>query len=362
MENETVTTQVLEQMKDIVSEDLYMGNTAVAWVRAVAIIAVVIVTTVIIKAISKKMYKKTAANHPDEILAKTFLYSNLSMTNVVVAFFLGLYPAIISLKMPARFDQVSKYLFVVSIFVQIMIWANNSLNLYAQKHVQKNPSSATAMNVFSLIWKVIVFSLIIVIMLDQLGFNITALIAGLGVGGIAIAFALQNVLSDVFGSLAIILDKPFKVGDIIRINDFIGRVEKVGLKTTRVRSTAGEQLIFSNNELLKSTIQNFGEIEERRIALMVGVTYETPYEKLKKVPDVIKAAIFSQAGTSVDHVTLKQLADFSLNFEVWYYIQEREKGKWLEIEHNVNLEIVRLFEKEGISFAYPTRTVYTKSL
>src|SRR5690606_35003722 len=115
---------------------------------------------------------------------------------------------------------------------------------------QKHPNAVTSLGVFTLMWKVAAFTLIIVIMLDQLGFNITALLAGLGVGGIAIAFALQNVLSDVFGSLAIILDKPFRIGDSIQIGSFAGRVEKVGLKTTRVRSSVGEQLIFSNNELL----------------------------------------------------------------------------------------------------------------
>jgi small-conductance mechanosensitive channel len=353
--------EVVNQVGDLVSKDLILGNSLVFWIRAAIIFASVFIPILAIKIFSKKVYKKHLATQDDEINAKIFIFSVLSKINFFITIIIALYPAFESLNFPSKLEAAAKYIFIVAIFLQILIWANDILNLYAQKYVQKNPAAATSMNVFSLIWKVIAFALIIVIMLDQLGFNITALIAGLGVGGIAIAFALQNVLSDVFGSLAIILDKPFKVGDYIQVGTFEGTVENVGLKTTRVRSVWGELLIFSNNELIKSTIQNFEAVREKRISLMVGVTYETPHDKLTKIPEIIRTAVFSQKSTTMGHVILKQLADSSLNFEVWYFIQQNEAVKWREIQHNVNLEIVRLLEKEGISFAYPTRTVYTKS-
>jgi small-conductance mechanosensitive channel len=353
--------EIVNQFGQLVSGDLILGNTLVQWIAAAVIFVSVFIPLMALKLFSKKVYRKHKTEYEDQITAKVFLFSNLAKINFFVTIGIALFPAIESLSMPASMDVAAKYLFIVSIFVQILIWANNTLNLYGLIYLQKNPTAQTSMNVFSLMWKVITFALIIVVMLDQLGFNITALIAGLGVGGIAIAFALQNVLSDVFGSLAIILDKPFKVGDYIQVGSFEGTVENVGLKTTRVRSSWGELLIFSNNELIKSTIQNFGEVQERRISLMVGVTYETPHEKLLKIPEIIRTAVFSQKGTSIGHVTLKQLAESSLNFQVWYFIQEIESIKWREIEHNINLEIVRLLEKNGISFAYPTRTVYTKN-
>jgi len=354
--------QVVDQVREVVHTDLILGNSLVDWTRAFVILFTVLLILWTVRLVARKLRKKHIAEKNDELPFKLFLYSNLGMLSLTVGFFIAQYPAVVSLAVSARAYRISKYLFIIAVFAQILIWASNTLNLYGQKYIQQHPDSVTAMNVFSLMWKVAAYTIIILVMLDQLGFNINALIAGLGVGGIAIAFALQNVLSDVFGSLAIIFDKPFKVKDTIQIGTFIGKFEKVGLKTTRVRSQRGELLVFSNNELLKSTIQNFGDLQERRVMIIVGVTYETPYEKLKKIPEVMKEAIFSQKNTSLDNITLKQLADSSINFEVSYFIKITDEFKWLEIEHNVNLEIVRMMEKEGISFAYPTRTVYTKNL
>ncbi len=357
MENEIVNT-----VTQVATGDLIWGNPFVDWIRAAIIFAIVILASGAIKFVAKTIYRKHFSEKDDEITFRSFLFSNIAKLNFLVAIFIALYPAIISLVMPSRVDRIAKYLFIIAAFGQILIWASNTLELYGKKYLQQHPDSATAMNVFSLMWKIAAYTIILLVMLDQLGFNINALIAGLGVGGIAVAFALQNVLGDVFGSLAIIFDKPFKVGDVIQIGTFIGRVEKVGLKTTRIRSQRGEQLVFSNNEILKSTIQNYGDLQERRVSMLLGVTYETPFETLKKVPEVVREAIFSRKNTSVDHVTLKEFAESSINFEVWYYIRITEEQAWPEIEHEINLEIVRLFEKEGISFAYPTRTVYTKSL
>lgn len=352
----------MEQVAEVVKTDLILGNPLVDWIAAAVIFAVILFLVGAIRFIARKLRRKHLAEGEDELPFKLFLYSNLGMLNFFVTVFIAQYPAILNLTTSNRVYKISKYLFIIAVFSQILIWASNTLNLYGQRYVRRHPDSVTAMNVFSLMWKVAAYTIIVLVMLDQLDFNINALIAGLGVGGIAVAFALQNVLSDVFGSLAIILDKPFKVKDTIQIGTFMGTVEKVGLKTTRVRSQRGELLVFSNNELLKSTIQNFGDLQERRVALSVGVTYETPYEKLKKVPDIIREAIFTQKNTSVDHITLRELAESSLNFEVRYFVKISDDIKWLEIEHHINLEIIRLFEKEGISFAYPTRTVYTKSL
>lgn len=359
---ESNTPEVVTQVKEIATRDLILGNSLLDWITAAAIIVVVLAIVFGVRFIAKKLrdyYKKI---YLEEIPVKLFIYSNLSKMNYYVSIFIAQYFAILSLKVPDKILRLSKSLMIVAIFVQFLIWANNTLNKYGYNYIRRNPSAATSMNVFSLIWKIVAFSLIILGMLDQLGFNITTLLAGLGIGGIAVAFALQNVLSDIFGSMAIILDKPFKVGDNIQIGNFTGRVEKVGLKTTRVRSVVGELLVFSNNELLKSTIQNYGGQQERRIIQVIGVTYETPYEKLQKVPEFIREAIFSQPNTSVDRVTLREFGDSSLNFEAVYFVRITPEQTWLQIEHNVNLEIVRILEKEGISFAYPTRTVYTKNL
>ena len=195
-------------------------------------------------------------------------------------------------------------------------------------------------------------------MLSNLGINVTSLVAGLGVGGIAIAFALQNILNDLFSSFAIYFDKPFVVGDFIKIGEHAGTVEKVGIKTTRIRSTTGEELIISNRELTSARVQNFKRLNERRSIFTIGVVYETTAEKLRRIPSIIQTIIESQSLNRFDRVHFKTFGDFSLNFEVSYYVQTTDYKKFMDTQEIVNLKIVEAFEKEGISMAYPTQTIY----
>jgi small-conductance mechanosensitive channel len=196
--------------------------------------------------------------------------------------------------------------------------------------------------------------------LDNLGVDITALIAGLGVGGIAVALAVQTVLGDLFASLSIALDKPFVVGDFLIVDDLLGSVEFVGLKTTRLRSLSGEQLVFSNSDLLNSRIRNYGRMYERRTAFDIGVTYQTPREKLKKIPDIIRTAIEKQDDTRFDRSHFKAYGDFSLNYETVYYISGPDYNKYMDIQQAINFEIHAAFEREQIEFAYPTQTIFVE--
>jgi small-conductance mechanosensitive channel len=353
---------VVSKVSEMVKAQLYLGNPYALWIRAAIIFGAVFLLIMFIRIVFGSLHLQHIKTQIEKVTFKTFVFSNLSKLSFGVALFIATYPAILSLNMPHKIDQISKFIFILALFAQIFIWANNTLDLYSRKYLQTHPHTVTAMNVFSLMWKIGTFTIIFLAMLNQLGFNINALIAGLGIGGIAVAFALQNVLGDIFGSLAIVFDKPFKIGDVITIGDFTGRVIKVGLKTTRVLSVNGEQLIFSNTQLLKSTIQNFGNLQERRINMIIRVAYETPYDVLKKIPEILREAIFSKKNTSIDNILLKEFADSSINFEVSFFIRVTPETPWAEIQHEVNLEIVRVFEKNGISFAYPTRTDYTKSL
>jgi small-conductance mechanosensitive channel len=358
--------KITGDVTDLVTKDLIYGNSLVSWIQAGIIFGAIFVVLVLLKIFFSSRYKKLRASNPDKFNFKVILFSFLKKINFLVMFFVALYPAVEDLVLPKHIGQILKFLFIVAIFFQIYIWINNAINLYSEnyirKHIQRDPTSVTAVHIFTVIWKISACAVIVLVMLDQLGFNITTLLAGLGVGGIAVAFALQNILSDIFGSLAIIFDKPFKVGDTIQIDDQVGTVEKVGLKTTRLRSINGEVIIYSNTEHLKKMIRNFYDLQERRFRIVLGVTYETPYEKLKEVPDLIRKVIFSQPGTSVTAVSFKTFGESSLNFEVIYNIREPSPGEWMKIEHNINMEMMRVFTEKGISFAYPTRTVYTKTL
>jgi small-conductance mechanosensitive channel len=193
--------------------------------------------------------------------------------------------------------------------------------------------------------------------LDNVGIDVTALVAGLGVGGIAVALAVQNVLGDLFASLSIALDKPFTLGDFLIIDDYMGSVEHIGLKTTRIRSLSGEQLVFSNTDLLKSRIKNYGRMFERRVVFKIGVTYQTPRDKIELIPTIIREAIESQEPVRFDRSHFQAYGDFSLLFETVYYVLKPDYNLYMDIQQAINLEIHRRFEQESIEFAYPTQTL-----
>jgi small-conductance mechanosensitive channel len=178
------------------------------------------------------------------------------------------------------------------------------------------------------------------------------------VGGIAVALAAQNILGDLFSSMSIVLDKPFVLGDFIIVGDLMGTVEKIGLKTTRIKSLSGEQLVFSNSDLLNSRIRNFKRMQERRAVFSIGVTYETPYEKLQTIPATIREVIESQELARFDRAHFASYGDFALVFEIVYYMKRPEYDLYMDTQQAINLELFRRFAESGIAFAYPTQTVH----
>jgi len=183
-------------------------------------------------------------------------------------------------------------------------------------------------------------------------------VAGFGIGGVAVALAVQSVLGDLFASLSIILDKPFVVGDFIVVDNLRGTVERVGVKTTRLRSLDGELLVFSNGDLLKSRIRNFRRMYDRRVEFTLGVTYRTPLEKLRRIPQWLREIIAAQPRTRFDRAHFKQYGDSALVFEIVYYVLDRDYNLYMDIHQAINLAICEHFGREGIEFAFPTRTVY----
>lgn len=198
----------------------------------------------------------------------------------------------------------------------------------------------------------------LLVLADNLGFKVTTVLAGLGVGGVAVALASQAILGDLFGYLAILLDKPFEVGDFIIVNDFMGSVEHIGIKTTRLRSLGGEQLIFSNTDLTNSRVRNYKRMELRRIVFKLGVVYETSKEKLQKIPDIIKRIIAPMPDVRFDRAHFLSFDDFCLTFEIVYFVLSADYNKYMDIQQTINLGIKVAFENENIEFAYPTQTLY----
>lgn len=198
------------------------------------------------------------------------------------------------------------------------------------------------------------------LLIQNLGYDITALIAGLGIGGLAVAFALKNIVADMFASFSIYFDKPFKTGDYIVFGKDKGTVKHIGIMTTRLQSSQGEELVVPNTKLTEAIVQNHGTIEKRRISFNFGVAYETPTEKLKKIPGIVKEIIEKQKLTEFDRTFFTDFGDFSLNFGVVFFYNSGNYAESLATKQEINFELKERFEKEGIEFAYPTQTIFVK--
>lgn len=256
---------------------------------------------------------------------------------------------------------IGRALAVLSI-LQGGLWGSLLVRLvgehYRRKKLERDPGAAASLHLAFVSLRVLVWVLAVLLLLANLGIDITALMAGLGVGGIAVALAVQTVLKDLLASLSIALDKPFIVGDFLAFGEFMGTVEHIGIKSTRLRSLTGEQLVFSNNDLLEGRIRNYGRMRERRVAFTLGVTYDTPREKLRRIPALIRQAVEAQELTRFDRSHFKSYGDFALQFETVYYLAVPDYNRYMDAQQAINLAIHEAFEREGIEFAFPTQTIH----
>ncbi|MEA3304403.1 MAG: mechanosensitive ion channel family protein [Patescibacteria group bacterium] len=253
-------------------------------------------------------------------------------------------------------------LMIIVIFLQLIFSARSLIDYLIKQIVSGfgEENSATMHNAFRIIANVLLWTTGILLILSNLGVEITSLVASLGIGGIAIAFALQNVLSDIFASFTLFFDKPFQVGDYILVGSDSGVVQKIGMKSTRIQTLQGEEMIISNQELTNARVQNFKRMEKRRIVFSLGLTYDTTAEKLKKAKEIVKDIINTDTQTELGRVHFKSFGDFSLNFEIVYYVLTRDYNVYMDIQERINLEIKQQFEKEGgLEMAFPTQTIHT---
>ncbi len=211
-----------------------------------------------------------------------------------------------------------------------------------------------------LIVQVIVWLGGILFLIDNLGYDITTLVAGLGIGGIAIALATQTILGDLFSYLVIFFDKPFEIGDFIIVDDKMGTVEYIGIKTTRLKTLGGEQLICSNTDLTNSRVHNYKRMQERRVVFSFGVVYDTTASKLKRIPGVVKQVIESLPDTRFDRAHFKSFGNSSLDFEVVYYMMTPDFNQYMDKQQSINMGIFESFEQEQIEFAFPTQTLFLR--
>jgi small-conductance mechanosensitive channel len=230
-------------------------------------------------------------------------------------------------------------------------------NLYWAKR-GKDIAVERSLNGILRILKVVIWALAVVFLLDNLGFKISAVIAGLGIGGVAVALAAQAILGDLFSYFAILFDRPFEIGDFIILGEYLGTIEHIGIKTTRIRSLSGEQLVFSNTDLTTSRLRNYKRMGKRRVVFKLGVTYQTELKQLKVIPGIIEKIIKGVKNTTFDRAHFFSYGDFSLIFEVVYYVMSRDYNKYMDIQQEINFAIKKEFEARDIEFAYPTQTLH----
>jgi small-conductance mechanosensitive channel len=246
------------------------------------------------------------------------------------------------------------------LILQAGLWGNRALQVTMRHYREQEGMDGgrkTTLSALTFLGRLALFSLLLLLALENLGIDITALLAGIGIGAVAIGLALQNILSDLFASLSIVLDKPFEIGDFVIVDDLMGTVENVGLRTTRVRALSGEQLVFSNNDLIQSRIRNYGRLRERRVVFHVGVTYDTPSEKLREIPELVREIVEARDRVRFDRSHFQGFGDFSLNFETVYWVLEPDYALYMDVQQEINLALVDAFAERAIEFAYPTQTI-----
>lgn len=265
---------------------------------------------------------------------------------------------------PDNLEDILHTAFIIMLALQGAIWARELIlgvikSKAAQEEDDRDSTLGNALSIIRVLVNVVAFAIAFIIILDNLGVDVTTLIAGLGIGGIAIGLAAQGIFSDLFAALAIVFDRPFRKGDVIRYGTTTGTVEKIGLKTTRLRSVTGEQVVMNNTKLLDQEVNNIALAEARRITIPFGVIYQTPPEKLARMKAIVTQATDPFDDIEVVRVVCTGFGDSSINFEMVYDHTSQDWNEIVGIQSQVLIRIVELFDEEKIEFAYPTQTTFT---
>jgi small-conductance mechanosensitive channel len=325
----------------------------------VALVAYVVMTQAV--RLTLKRLAKFAAHSSTRI--DDMLVETLGSTNKALMCLVSLLIGLSVLDLPDRWAGRVSQLWFVALALQIALWANTAVSLGLRRHAARTatPGASTVSAAATLIsWglRSVLWAVVLLAMLSNLGVNVTAFVASLGVGGIAVALAAQNILGDLFASVAIAVDKPFEVGDFIVLGSVAGTVEVVGVKTTRIRSLGGEQIVMSNTELLKQTVSNYKRLQERRIVFSFGLAYQTSPEQMRKVPGIVKAIVEESQELRFDRAHFKAFGESSLDIEVVYFVLAPDYNKYMDEQQRINLRLKEEMDSLGAEFAFPTRTLF----
>lgn len=330
------------------------------WLVAAAVaVAVSFALVLVTRWLPERLAKRAegTATHADDTLVQV-----LDATRAWFVVSMGLWAGSMIVPPPGGAEAWVRNIGVIVLLVQGAVWADRLIrsvgDTWRRTHIDDQPGSVSMVGVAMFLARLVAFGVLLLLALDNVGVDITSLVAGLGVGGIAIALAVQNVLGDLFAALSILIDKPFVVGDFLVIGDTTGTVERIGVKTTRLRSLSGEEIIVGNSDLLGSRIHNLKRMEERRNVVAIGVTYDTSPDQLRLIPRLLREAVEAADPVRFDRAHFKRFGDSSLDFELVYHVLEREYEVFMDVQQTVNLGIVDAFDEYGIEVAFPTRTLH----
>lgn len=347
-------------MKNILDQ-VFLGNTVKDYLISLIAFVIVAIILWVFKRFFINRLKKIAKKTKTEI--DDVLIKCLQLINWPLYLAIALWVAFKFIYVAPNINKIYNYFVTIIIIYYavkiIIVWINYFTDNITKKRVEEGRATdAGIIKLINNILKGILWLIAILILLDNFGVNITALIAGLGIGGLAIAFALQAILGDVMASFSIYFDRPFDIGDFIIVDNLSGNVKKIGIKSTKIDSLSGEEIIIPNKDLGNSRVRNYKRMQKRRILFTLRVTYETPLEKLKMIPDIITKIVNENEICNLDRVNFYKFGDYSLIFEVVYYVLDPDYKVYMDIQQKINFEIKESFEKEGIEFAYPTHTLF----
>jgi len=333
--------------------DLVLGNSLLRWVIAGAVAAGLTGAARLVRSWVVPRLNARAAR--SGTLFSLCLANLVARTHLLFVLALALALGVQWLDLPERILHYLDLLPPVALILQMAAWGHWGVGLWIDRRFQGDPgASSSRAGVLGFILRLGIWSLVLLMVLDVMGFNITTLVASLGIGGIAVALALQNILGDLFASLSITMDKPFVAGDFIIVDTCLGTVQAIGLKTTRIRSLSGEEIIISNSDLLKSRIRNFRSMEQRRVLFGFSISYRTPVERVAEVPADLRRIIEAQPRTRFDRAHFLEFSNSGLKFEVVYYVLDADYNLYMDTQQAINLGLLEVFRDKGVSFSFPT--------
>jgi small-conductance mechanosensitive channel len=342
----------------------FLNNQVLDYLIALTVLIIGFITIKLLRNIFVKRLKlwarKTETKLDDALL-------RLIERGIIPLLYLGVfYVAIGNLELQAMLQQVvdALVLIVATVFgIRLIVSLSEYLlRLYWYTRHREGADVQRILDVLLPAIKAATWAFGIIFVLDNLGFDISAVLAGIGIGGVAVALASQGVLQDLFSYFSILFDRPFDLGDFIIVDDFMGTVQHIGIKTTRIQSLSGEQVVISNKDLTEARIRNFERMTRRRVVFKFGVLYETTQDQLQVIPEIVQQAIEGIEQTAFDRAHFSEYGDFSLNFEVVYYVLSNDYNLYMNIQQQINLQLKQKFESRGIEFAYPTQVLYLSGL